>query len=68
MPWLLQPKLKKHTKKASWFFLSVYLDNLGQLGLVNFKKDGALKQYIVSQFVKCIFDKFIRTGLVILPL
>jgi hypothetical protein len=36
--------LKKHTKKASWFFLSLYLDNLGQLGLVNFKKDGAFKQ------------------------
>jgi hypothetical protein len=44
MPWLLQPKLKKHTKKASWFFLSLYLDNLGQLGLVNFKNDGAFKQ------------------------
>jgi hypothetical protein len=25
---------KNHTKKASWFFLSLYLDNLGQLGLV----------------------------------
>jgi hypothetical protein len=68
MPWLLQPKLKKNTKKASWFFLSLYLDNLVLLGLVNFKKDGAFKQYIESQMVKNIFDKFKRTWLVILPL